>query len=185
MQVRAIAATDGDRYRSILERTSEEDRYCRFFHVVDHFTPEFVERYVSERAEMIGFIAEDDSGPLGTAHAVSLDDRTAELAIIVARDARHKGIGRALLARVIDASRAGGCERLIAYALSENAAFARLARSLGMVPDPTTDGSVVTWTLPISRKAALEAGEIGESAEDRARRIVTAARRPSCNSESA
>ena len=184
MQVRPIAVTDGQRYRDILERTSEEDRYCRFFHVVDHFTPEFVERYVVERPDMIGFIAEDESGPLGTAHAISLEDGTAELAIIVAQDARHKGTGHALLARVIEALREAGCESLIAYALSENAAFAHLARAAGMVAQATLDGSVVTWKLALS-PGVLAGSKTGESAQDRTRRLVAAARRPARNSESA
>ena len=75
----------------ILEDTSEEDRYCRFFHAVDHFEPEFIEESVT-RPDAIGFIAFEGTEPLGTAHAIPIDDGTAELAIIVAKSGRRRGV---------------------------------------------------------------------------------------------
>ncbi len=82
----AIEPTDEDAYRAILETTSAEDRYCRFFHLVDHFDPEEVHRFVETRPDMIGVIAHDGDVPLGAAHAALLDDESAELAIVVSRD---------------------------------------------------------------------------------------------------
>jgi GNAT superfamily N-acetyltransferase len=154
MHVRAMAPTDGENYRSILERTSDEDRYCRFFHVVDHFDPEFVEQYVVARPDILGFIAEEDGKPLGAAHAVGIDERSAELAIIVAQDARRRGVARALLTRLIAELPAHGYKELIAYALRENRAFSGLAKTVGMNPDPIDDARVTTWRLPVQRFAS-------------------------------
>jgi len=150
MVVRSIAPSDRDNYRSVLEDTTAEDRYCRFFHAVDHFDAEFIDQYVDGRHGTIGAIA-FDPGPLGAAHAIEIDARTTELAIVVARGGRRRGIARVLLAWVIDAAAAAGYESLIAYALRENAGFTALARGAGMVaePYPTSEGTTVVWRLDL------------------------------------
>lgn len=148
MEIRRIEARDGDAYRSILEDTSEEDRYCRFFHAVDHFDPAFIEESV-ERTDAIGFIAFDGEEPLGTVHAIPIDEHTAELAIIVARRGRRRGLARSLMFRAIAEARAHGYGELIGYAMRLNVPFAALARSMGMKPDPASDGTTVTWILPL------------------------------------
>ena len=148
-QIRRITAADRDNYRQILEDTTDEDRYCRFFHAVDHFDPEFIDAYVRERPGTIGFIALN-AEPLGSAHAIAIDERTVELAVVVARKGRRRGIASALLERVVAEARARGYETLIAYALRENAAFTALALHLGMRPDPHSDGSTVIWKLSIA-----------------------------------
>jgi acetyltransferase len=148
VEIRPIAPDDGDAYRMILEDTSEEDRYCRFFHAVDHFEPEFIEESVA-RPDAIGFIAFDGTEPLGTAHAIAMDERTAELAVVVARSGRRRGVARALLERVIEEARERGIRELVGYALRINVPFSMLARGFGMIPDPMSDGATVTWRLAV------------------------------------
>ncbi len=148
LHIRSIRAADESLYRSILDRTSEEDRYCRFFHVVNRFDPAEIRRFVEPAADLVGFIAIEGDESLGAAHACFLADGSAELAIIVARDARHHGIAHALVLRVIDAVAERGCRRLIAYALAENYAMTALAFSLGMSADGI-DADVTQWTLEI------------------------------------
>ena len=155
MNIRRIESGDGDAYRSILEDTSDEDRYCRFFHAVDHFDPAFIEESVG-RTDAIGFIAFDGDTPLGTVHAIPIDDGTAELAIIVARRGRRRGIARSLMFRAIAEARAHGFNELIGYAMRLNVPFGALARSMGMKPDSMSDGSTVTWRLPL--QATLSSG---------------------------
>lgn len=146
MTVRPILPTDEAAYRSILERTTDEDRYCRFFHVVDHFDPAELHRYVEERADTIGFIAEEDGVALGSAHAVAIDERSDELAIVVARDARRRGVGYALVRAVADEVRRRGIRRLYAISLSSNSAFSHLALATGFVHERTESGTLV-WRL--------------------------------------
>jgi GNAT superfamily N-acetyltransferase len=148
VEIRPIAPDDGDAYRMILEDTSEEDRYCRFFHAVDHFEPEFIEESVS-RPDAIGFIAFDATEPLGTAHAIAIDGQTAELAVVVARTGRRRGVARALMERIVEEARGRGYESLVGYALRMNLPFSRLARGFGMTPDPMSDGATVTWRLAL------------------------------------
>jgi GNAT superfamily N-acetyltransferase len=149
-RIRPIAPTDSASYRSILERTTAEDLYCRFFHVVDAAEIADVKPFVEPRPDAIGFIAEDGTQALGAAHAFFSPDRAeAEIAIVVARDARRCDVGHALLERLIDELRARKCRVVSAYSLSGNSAFSHLARSVGMRPTgPPSD--VMTWTLAAS-----------------------------------
>jgi GNAT superfamily N-acetyltransferase len=145
MHIRPIKPTDTEHYRSVLERTSLEDRYCRFFHAVDHFAPAEIRRFVELPPDAVGFIAEENGRALGVAHAFMVERNTAELAIIVAADARRRGVGFALTSRVIAALRARGCRRIIAYALRANFAFANLARAAGLASDGALVDAV-TWS---------------------------------------
>jgi hypothetical protein len=144
VNVRAIVPSDADNYRGILQRTSAEDRCCRFFHTVDHFDDDTIDRYVKASDDAIGLIAE--LRPLGVAHAFFIDEGRAEIAVIVANDARRLGVGRLLFDRIMAALQQRRCTSMIAYALAENGAFSNLARSVGMQPG-SSDGGIVAWTL--------------------------------------
>jgi GNAT superfamily N-acetyltransferase len=162
VSVRAIVPTDAKNYRSILQRTSAEDRYCRFFHTVDHFDDEAIERYVEARTDTIGLIAEKHGRPLGVAHAFFIDEGRAKIAIVVANDARHVGVGRRLFDRLIAALQQRGFASIIAYAITQNGAFSSLAQSVGMRPG-SSDGGIATWTLspvgipPVERAREVQA----------------------------
>ena len=149
MLVRPIGPSDEAAYLAILETTSAEDRYCRFFHAVDHFDPNEVRHFVEERPDMVGMIAFDDTAPLGAAHAALLDEQTAELAIVVARGERHHGVGSALLAALIAELKRRGYQRVIACALRENTPFGTLARHAGFTIEEA-DGGTVRWVLRLT-----------------------------------
>jgi GNAT superfamily N-acetyltransferase len=106
VRVRAIAPSDSNNYRSILLRTTPEDRYCRFFHVVNHFDDAAIARYVEPQSDVIGFIAERAGGPSGVAHAFLLDASQAEIALLVANDVRQQGVGHLLFDHLIAAAKA-------------------------------------------------------------------------------
>jgi GNAT superfamily N-acetyltransferase len=159
VNVRAIIPSDAESYREVLQRMSAEDRYCRFFHMVDHFDEGAVERYVETRTDTIGLIAEKRGRPLGAAHAFFIDEGLAEIAIVVASDARHLGVGRRLFDRLIAALQQRRCMDIIGYALAQNGAMSNLARSVGMRPVSCANG-IVTWTLsPAGIPAAERAHE--------------------------
>ena len=149
MLVRSIEPSDEESYRAILESTTAEDRYCRFFHRVDHFDPAEVHRFVETNPDIAGMIAFEGPVPLGAAHAVRLDDESAELAIVVARNARHLGVGVALLEALIAWLKEHGYRRLLACALRENHAFEHLAKHAGFHVDEA-DGATFRWVLALT-----------------------------------
>lgn len=148
MLVRPIEPSDEEAYRAILEATSAEDRYCRFFHRVDHFDPEEIHHFVEDRPDLVGVIAYEGTEPLGTAHAALLDADAAELAIVVARDARQHGVATKLLDALIARLKERGFARLVAYSLRENHPFANLARHAGFEVD-RAEGNALHWVLPL------------------------------------
>lgn len=153
MILRRIRPDDEAAYLNILHRTSEDDRYFRFFRAVNHFDHGDVARFVERRSDTIGLIAEDGERALGTVHAFLSGD-VAEFAILVADDARLRGIAFALLGRLRALLEARGTASLVAYSLGENIAFARLAKGIGMKASHAVgDGSVVTWTLALAGSA--------------------------------
>jgi RimJ/RimL family protein N-acetyltransferase len=147
--VRSIVPSDEDAYRAILEDTSAEDRYCRFFHLVDHFDPDEVHRFVETRPDMVGVIAFDGDSPLGAAHAALIDDDSGELAIVVARAARRRGVGTALIDALIVRLRERGLRRLIANALRENRPLEKLAKRAGFHVE-VADGPALRWVLELA-----------------------------------
>ena len=144
MHVRLICPDDEAAYRSILERTSDDDRYFRFFHVVKAFGPAEIRHFVEARPDMIGVIAFEGQSALGAAHAALLDDRTAELSVVVAEDRRRRGVGNALLATLMRELEDRGYVRFVAQSLHDNHGFARLARSAGFRAQQV-EGSAVAW----------------------------------------
>ncbi len=177
MNIRSITASDARVYQDILERTSEEDRYCRFLHVVNHFNLRDVARFVEPRPDTVGFIAIDPHSRrgLGVVHAFFLPDDAAELAIVVAQDARRRGVGLALLDRLIAELHRRGCRKLMACAFAHNSGFAHLAKTIGMQPDGSLDETKV-WSMALdtSRPGGLSAGMIGVAAQAGGEYIVPA-----------
>jgi GNAT superfamily N-acetyltransferase len=177
LRVRAIVPGDADEYRSILQRTSPQDRYCRFFHVVDHFDEEDTARYVAARTDTIALIAERNGRALGAAHAFFIDKQCAEIAMIVASDGRGQGIGRLLFERLVAALQQRNCTCIVAYSLAQNGPLSKLARSVGMRPG-ALDGGIVTWRLSLSGSApARAAHDVQNDARIAERRRSTTTRR--------
>ena len=144
LTVRPLRPSDADKYRSILESTSSEDRYARFFTFVEELTPQFIEPFVSANPDVIGLIAEDRRRPLGAVHAFLQGAGEAELGIVVAGPAQGRGVGRAMTQRLLEELEARRCRVLVARALNSNDRFARLAASIGMSP-VAHEGGVTTW----------------------------------------
>jgi RimJ/RimL family protein N-acetyltransferase len=155
VNVRLLTLADEVAYRTILSRTSDEDRYYRFFRPVDSLDADDVHRFVEPGPDLVGLIAESAPGgePLGTAHGALLPGGRAELAIIVAAGARERGVGKTLMTALITHLRERGYHRIVAHSLQENVAFARLAQSLGMRIE-RTEGADVLWSLSLPRAVA-------------------------------
>ncbi|MDR2656198.1 MAG: GNAT family N-acetyltransferase [Oscillospiraceae bacterium] len=82
-------------------------------------------RILATASEYPYFVAEDDTGILGYAYAGRVRSReayqwSAELSIYVRDDAQGRGIGRTLVARVVDALRIMGVKTLYAVITSPN-----------------------------------------------------------------
>jgi ribosomal-protein-alanine N-acetyltransferase len=81
-----------------------------------------------------------DEAPLGFAMAWVVADEAELLTVAVAKDARRQGVGRSLLAAVMDAARARGARRLHLEVAEDNTPALALYRGLGFEQTATRRG---------------------------------------------
>ncbi|MEO8485852.1 MAG: GNAT family N-acetyltransferase [Betaproteobacteria bacterium] len=116
-------------------RVSPESSRRRFFTVRRRFS----ERELDQMTRLdgwdrwaLGAVFAGPDGPEGAAVArfarVAGEPRTAEMALLVVDDFQHVGLGRRMLARLSQAARARGIERLTGIVMHENDAMLALLR---------------------------------------------------------
>lgn len=136
--LRLIRPEDARAYSHFLARIDEADLRFRFVRPPEIWSDRDVVRYAQPDFEReVAFIAERLSRPgsgeiVGEVRAFRYPEaRTAEFAIIVRSDMKRRGIGRALMKRIIEYGSMKGLE-LIGQIAPHNTAMIRLAERVGM-----------------------------------------------------
>jgi acetyltransferase len=136
--LRPIRPEDEPRHLEFLGRISPEDLEFRFFHAKRGFEHPELARYTQIDYEReMAFIASaaDAAGrpeTLGVVRAIAdPDSMQAEFAILVRSDLKGRGLGRALLDKIVRYGRARGMRRLCGEVLAGNRQMMELAASLG------------------------------------------------------
>jgi GNAT superfamily N-acetyltransferase len=96
----------------------------------------------------IALVATVDGRLVADARAEPLGGGDVEAALLVHDDLHRGGLGRALLARLIDRAAAAGYRRMLLHVLPENRAMVGLAGRFGATP-VGTDGWAVTFAIPL------------------------------------
>lgn len=115
---------------------SEASRYSRFFGGT-RFTPELLATLVNvdfsrDLALIATTVVAGAETPIGVARYVLLPDaEAAEFAVTVADDWQGCGVGKLLLARLVEIARERGLKRLVGETLATNQAMSRVAASAG------------------------------------------------------
>jgi acetyltransferase len=127
--LRPLRPDDRIAYYDFLRRLDREDVRLRMGHPV-RADRRLCERLLNyDRAREEAFIAlAADGAILGVARIVL---EPGEIAVIVRSDMKHRGIGEALLGRVVRFGRARGLVELSGYVLHENRPMLDLARKHG------------------------------------------------------
>lgn len=131
VQVRPVRVSDEDAVQELLYRLSDESSFFRFFgHRVIHPHREVRSMVELEPSRSTAFVARLESSDelVAIARADKTRLGTAELGITVADAWQGRGIGRALLTRLIDDARARGFRGLTAEVLRGNHRMQRLLR---------------------------------------------------------
>jgi len=145
VQLRPIRPEDEPAHQEFFRRLTPDDVYFRFFGTIREFSHTQIARYtqIDYDREMafvaIGMAGEAAGRILGVVRAVADADNTAaEFAIVVRSDRKGRGIGYALLEKVIRYCRQRGTGRLVGRVLPANHAMLALAQELGfrVVPGP-------------------------------------------------
>ena len=135
--VRPIRPEDIDLETDFARKLSKETRYNRFLGGGVRLTPEMLEKFTRidfsrDMALIATTTIEGAETAIGvTRYARLADDVTCEFAITVADAWQGCGIGRKLLAMLVDAARGHGMRRIIGDVLATNTPMLRLAHSQG------------------------------------------------------
>ena len=136
--VRPIRPEDIDLETEFARKLSKETRYNRFLGGGVGLTPEMLEKFTRvdfgrDMALIATATIEGAETAIGVARYARLaDDVTCEFAITVADAWQGCGIGRKLLALLVDSARGHGVRQIIGDVLAMNTPMLRLARSQGV-----------------------------------------------------
>jgi len=137
LRVRPIRPEDARAERAFFAGLSEESRYFRFMYHLHELTPQMLARFtqVDYDRELALVALQSEAGAekiVGVARYVANPDReSAEFAIVVADALQGRGLGRALMHKLILSAKRRGFRRLIGSILGINASMLKFVRSLG------------------------------------------------------
>nr|WP_218883818.1 GNAT family N-acetyltransferase [Burkholderia guangdongensis] len=156
MVVRPIRPEDEAAHNELIGAMTQDDLRMRFFGAVRGFDHSQLARmtqidYDREMA-LIATVTDPDerSHTLGVVRAVTdPDNDETEFAIAIRADQKGKGLGRMLMARIIDYARSRGTAWMVGEALRENAPMISLAKACGFEVMPTEEPSVVGFRMKL------------------------------------
>lgn len=161
--LRPIRPEDAGAYARLIEATQAPDLRLRFFTLVRTMPARDLARHtqIDYQREM-AFVAIGNDPPacgelLGEVRAfVYPGGSTAEFAILVRSDLKRRGLGRALLAKMIAYCRASGLSELIGQILPENTAMIGLARRCGMRVEIAPGARVAVAQIDLSGASGVD-----------------------------
>jgi acetyltransferase len=149
--VRPIRPEDGAAYLAFFNALTPEDVRMRMFAHVRQLPPSQLARFtqIDYDREMAFMATRPGAGAGGQAETLGVarvvadpDNIRAEFAVTVRSDLKRQGLGRLLMAILIDYCRERGARQIVGEALAENGAMLELARCLGFQLAPPADGVV-------------------------------------------
>ena len=145
--VRPIRPEDIDLEMEFARKLSKETRYNRFLGGGVRLTPEMLEKFTRidfsrDMALMATATLEGAEAAIGVARYVRLaEGATCEFAITIADAWQGRGIGRKLLAMLVDCARGHGMRWVVGDVLATNSPMLRLARSQGFRSERHPEGA--------------------------------------------
>ncbi|RJG06123.1 GNAT family N-acetyltransferase [Noviherbaspirillum cavernae] len=158
--LRPIKPEDGPQHLTFFNALDPEDIQYRVFSRMRELQPSQLARLTQiDYDRSMAFIATRsgaDGQPetLGVSRAIADPDNvSAEFAIIVRSDMKEKGLGRILLARLVDYCRSKGMKELVGETLTYNKGLLHLARQFGFETRLSPDGDITLLRLDLQARA--------------------------------
>jgi acetyltransferase len=150
--VRPIRPDDKSLLRALLAHVSKEDLRLRFFDSIKEFSDQFIASLTElDYARAMAFVAIDEAGGemLGVVRLhLDLARETGEYAILLRSDLKGRGLGWALMQRIIEYAKSGGLSRICGQILQENSVMLKMCRELGFeIKTDAEDRGVYDVTL--------------------------------------
>lgn len=156
VEVRPLELDDHDDVLAFLGGLSLETLYRRFFSV-----PRIDERLVEMVVHpteccSVALVAHQGGRIVGVAtyDRVEVDPTAAEVAIVIADEWQHRGVGSTLMRKLGGAASRRGIERFTATMLSDNRAVVDFVHTIAPVARLHFDGSQLAMDLPLLRRPA-------------------------------
>jgi acetyltransferase len=143
VEVRPIEPTDAPRLQEMIRRTDPNDIRMRFLHMMKELPDKLAARLSQiDYAREMAFVAvgEADGGIVGVSRLVGdANNERAEYAVMVRSDWKGRGLGYALMGRLIEHARERGLKELFGEVLAENHAMLEMCRGLGFSIESNPD----------------------------------------------
>lgn len=160
LMLRPVRPEDEPMHKAFLDELDPRDVRFRFFGSIREFPHSQLARltqidYDREMAFIAVASAQKHARTVGVVRIVCDPDNTqAEFAIIVHSKMKRKGLGRALMHKMINYSRSRGTGRLVGEVLAENHSMLNLAKSLGFLTERESGEPVVRVVLDLQAAPA-------------------------------
>jgi GNAT superfamily N-acetyltransferase len=149
LSIRPLRTADRPALMDLDRRLSDRSVYRRFFSIDRHQADVYaLHLLVHDPLSHRALVALLDERLVAIASYERIDDRRAEIAVLVDDRAQRRGVGTRLMQRLIADARIAGFRTLIADVLGENTAMVHLIGGTGLDATWTYEGSV--------RRACLE-----------------------------
>jgi GNAT superfamily N-acetyltransferase len=152
--VRELTAGDRAALAFALRHLGERSRYQRYLTGMPDLTGRELARLLAVdhwHHEVLIALHSPPRIPVGVAEYVRGEDfESAELAVAVADDWQHHGVGAALAEEIAHRARAAGIRRFTATLLRDNQAALALLRRLGEVERVRSDGPVMELAVTLA-----------------------------------
>ena len=136
--IRPIRLTDADMEAEFVRRLSPKTRHFRFLGGLKELTPEMLKSFCDvDNHHSMAFVATISQNGTETEIGVSryapnANEDVREMAVTVADDWQHQGIGTMLTEKLIEFARDHGVKKLYSVDLADNTSMRQLAKEIGM-----------------------------------------------------
>ena len=144
--LRPIRPEDAEIERRFVSGLTAESRYFRFMGTLRELTPQMLARFTQiDYDREMAFVATVQEGARENQVGVSRyitnpDGESCEFALAIADGWHRRGLGRRMMAQLIEAARARGLRTMIGHVLGDNHGMLKLCSSLGFEFVESADG---------------------------------------------
>jgi RimJ/RimL family protein N-acetyltransferase len=146
VHIRALRRCEERPIRELFARLSPRSRYLRFLSPMPTLPDSLIRQLACvDYRRQLALVAESDDGNggeiVGLGSYGAIDDRNAEVALVVRDDWQQQRVGTELAIRVLQAAENRGFHRFIVHFSSENVAIRRLLKNVGQVVSTRMSGA--------------------------------------------
>jgi acetyltransferase len=156
LRIRPLRPWEDHAIRELDRHLSVRTRYLRFLSAMPELPDSLLRLITSvDYHQRLALLAESDTDPaavVALSEFIAIDDRTAEVGLMVRDDWQRQGLGTALASRTLLAAEVRGFDRFVAQVLYDNIGVMRLLHRVGVVISTKTRGGVSEITFVRKRR---------------------------------